>query len=492
MEAKLKTLQCHFTWGIDKADIEDLKGLSEKLLDRIKSCHARYHPIYFNILAFVNHLEGESGVALGFLKKAEKVLRERKDDTELLVTYGNYAWVHYHAGNKDEVKVYLEKLEEIYKAHPKVSMNPCDLPIIHGEKGWSFLRLGFTFYQRARDSFQKAVEGIPDSVSFNMGYAVVLYRLEGMVRQTGAGGGEEAGGAIQQLRKALVLDPDNAEVMVLLALKLQNQSTGRQEATRLVKQALRLAPDVPQVTRYVAKFLRLEGSIKESLELLGKALELSPNSSFLHHQVGLCHKKQMIKMQEEGRGAPGRRPVGGGVPVAKLKAMAAECIRHFSRAVELKPSNNHARVSLAEAYADHGQMEEATKIFMSLEKDKSLLESDRQHVLCCYGLYLLYKRKTEGAAVTQLKAAYQIPAKSADRERAGNKLRMIAERWTKQKPREAQEIQAFLTNQDKRNLERMQAERKERGKQEKERKKREMAENIDDLASACDTGLKFE
>ena len=254
MEPKLKALQCHFTWGINKADIEDLKGISEKLLDRIKSCHARYHPIYLNILAFVSHLEGDSGVALGFLKKAEKVLRERTDDTELLVTYGNSAWVHYHAGNKDEVTVYLEKLEELYKAHPKVSMNPCDLPIIHGEKGWSFLRLGVTFYQRARDSFQKALEGMPDSVSFNVGYAFLLCRLENMGRQRGAGGGEEAGDVIQQLRKTLVLDPDNAEVMALLALKLQNQSTGKQEATRLVKQSLCLAPDVPQVTRYVAKF----------------------------------------------------------------------------------------------------------------------------------------------------------------------------------------------------------------------------------------------
>ncbi|XP_067100843.1 interferon-induced protein with tetratricopeptide repeats 5-like [Osmerus mordax] len=268
MEAKLKALQCHFTWGIDKADIADLKSLFRELLNFKKSCHARYHPICFNILAFVSHLEGDSGVALGFLKKAEKVLRERKDDTELLVTYGNYAWVHYHAGNKDEVTVYLEKLQEIYKAHPKVSMNPCDLPIIHGEKGWSFLRLGVTFYQRARDSFQKAVEGMPDNVSFNVGYAFVLCRLEGLGRQRGAGGGEEAGDAIKQLRKALDRDPDNAEVMALLALKLQNQSTGRQEATRLVKQALRLAPDVPQVTRYVAKGLSKDNDLKTKLRQL--------------------------------------------------------------------------------------------------------------------------------------------------------------------------------------------------------------------------------
>ncbi|XP_028975866.2 interferon-induced protein with tetratricopeptide repeats 5 [Esox lucius] len=438
MEEKLKALDCHFTWSIKKTDIKDLDRVPEKLLDRImKYGPLKYHATYYNLLAFLSHLDGNNTSALDYLQKAESALKDRRDDTELLMTYSNFAWVHHYSGNRDNVEVYIGKLENINKGIPKASKIQGSLPSVHGEKGWSLIRLGGFFYQRAKESFQKALKGEPDNVSFNVGYAIVLYRLEGMVRERKARSAESQ--ATNQLKKALSLDPDNSEVMVLLALKLQHKN--KEESMKLITKALRLSPDVPHVIRYAAKFFRYEDSINESLHLLGKALEVSPNSHFLHHQIGLCHKQQLYQMfKQKTKGGSG----------GQIKAKVEACIRHFSRAVELKPSNIHAKVDLAEAYGNNYQLEDAMRIFISLLKDKSISDSEKQHCYTSFGVFLFYKKKDEPRAVAEFKNAYQIHIESRDRKEAGTKLKQIAERWkaNKKKIVEASEILAFLTTED--------------------------------------------
>ncbi|KAK6301909.1 hypothetical protein J4Q44_G00279620 [Coregonus suidteri] len=437
MEVKLKELECHFTWDIRKADIKDRDSIPEKLLDRImRFTTPKYHATYFNLLAFLSHLEGNNVSALEYLHKAESALKDRQNDTELLVTYANFAWVHYHSGNINDVDAYIGKLENINKDIPSASKIQGSLPSIHGEKGWSLIRLGGLFYKRVKESFQKALEGEPDNASFNVGYAMVLYRLEGMVRDKRVRPVMTAG--TTQLRKALSLEPDNSELMVLLALKLQKNQENKRESMKFIKEALRLSPDLPHVLRYVAKYFRYEGSINECLQVLGKALELSPNSHFLHHQIGLCHKQQLIQMFEQKR-------KGGKVNGGQIKAKVKVCIHHFSKAVELKPSNIHARVDLAQAYGNNYQLEEAMKIFTVLLEDKSLRHSEKQLCYTSFGLLLLYKKRDGDGAVTQFKNAYQIPIESWDRKQAGKKLKKIAEMWQASKRvGEASEILAFL------------------------------------------------
>lgn len=63
------------------------------------------------------------------------------------------------------------------------------------------------------------------------------------------------------------------------------------------------------------------------------------------------------------------------------------CILHFSRAVDLKPSNDHTRVNLAEAYGNNYQLEEKMKIL----EDKSLSDSDKQ---LCYTGFGIARRET--------------------------------------------------------------------------------------------------
>uniref|UniRef100_A0A8C1KNU6 Interferon-induced protein with tetratricopeptide repeats 11 n=1 Tax=Cyprinus carpio TaxID=7962 RepID=A0A8C1KNU6_CYPCA len=440
MEAKLRQLECLFTWGVEKSDIRDLNSLPDRLHDRIRFCPQKNHATYFNLLAFISHLEGKTESALDYLQKAELALREdQRKKAEFLVTFSSFAWVHYHLQRLNDVEDYLNTIKSIWKDIPGSSDYSCSLPVVHGEKGWSFLRLGGTFYKQAKESFSKALEAEPHNMFFNVGYAIVLYRIDGMNKA------EETGTATEQLRKALSLEPTNTEIMVLLALKLQRSR--RQEAQNLIKEALRLSPDIPQVTRYVAKYFRAEGSIKESLSVLTRVVEQAPNSSFLHHQIGLCHKQLLNQMFEDRR--PGRR-----VPAAQKSAKVAECIQHFSKAVELKPSNIYAKVNLAEAYGEDRQLEQAEKIFCSLIDDKALSESDKQHCYKSYGLFLLYKKKDEDQAVSRFKSAYMIPIDSYERKQAGKKLRLIAERNlnTRRKVKEAYEILAFISSEDKQEM----------------------------------------
>uniref|UniRef100_A0A671QNF1 Interferon-induced protein with tetratricopeptide repeats 9 n=1 Tax=Sinocyclocheilus anshuiensis TaxID=1608454 RepID=A0A671QNF1_9TELE len=311
----------------------------------------------------------------------------------------------------NDVEDYLKKVKSRCKDIPGSSDYSCNL-------------LGGRFYEQAKESFSKALEADQDNILFNVGYAIVLYRIDGMNKA------DDSGTVTKQLRKALSLEPTNTEIMVLLALKLQRSR--RQEAQNLIKEALRLSPDIPQVTRYVAKYFRAE-------------VKQAPNSSFLHHQIGLCHKQLLIQMLEE------RRP-GRSVPAAQKVAKVIECIQHFSKAVDLKPNNIYAKVNLAEA--ESRQLEKAEKIFSSLIDDKALGESDKQHCYTSYGVFLLYKKKDEDKAVSQFKSAYMIPVDNYERKQAGKKLRLIAERNfnTKQKFREAFEILAFISSEDKQEM----------------------------------------
>ena len=113
-DGKLKNLECLFTWDVDKDDINDLKGVPEKLLDRIKFCPRKYHATYFNILAFVSHLQGKADTALEYLGNSEALLKEdKRDEADFLVTYSSFAWLHHHLGNLDDMETYLGKLKSI-------------------------------------------------------------------------------------------------------------------------------------------------------------------------------------------------------------------------------------------------------------------------------------------------------------------------------------------------------------------------------------------
>ncbi|XP_041938461.1 interferon-induced protein with tetratricopeptide repeats 5-like [Alosa sapidissima] len=424
-DGKLKNLECLFTWDVDKDDINDLKGIPEKLLDRVEYCPRRYHATYFNILAFVSHLQGRNDTALEYLAKSEAVLKEEKqDEADFLVTYSSFAWLHHHLGNMEDMETYLGKVKRVGEGGETA---------VEAEKGWSFLRMGAKFYPRAKESFQKALEAKPDSVSYNVGYAIVLYRLEGLVRKDVRVKPKDSPAA-KQLQRALDLDPTDAEVMVLLALKHQRYNPPK--SRELVLTALEKCADMPQVIKYAGIYFRIDNSKAESLKILEEAAKRAPNSSFLYHQMGLLHWQEMIKMKTSGEWQAGS---------AQVKAASAESIRLFRKTVELKPSHTLAWVQLAKAYAESRQLEKAEPIFARLVSDARLTDAERQHCHTKYGVFLMYHRKDDTRAVEQFKKAYRIRVDSQDRSQARDKLKTIGRRKSGQRGRKSDDISAFLS-----------------------------------------------
>ncbi|MGH0117335.1 UNVERIFIED_CONTAM: hypothetical protein FKN15_013858 [Acipenser sinensis] len=161
-------------------------------------------------LSFLKHLQGVNEEALKYLQQAEEITwKDHEDEFEklVIVTYGNFAWVHYHMGELNKAQSYLEKLEDICKRLPK------DLPpAVYREKRWTFLRVWDKNCDKSKECFEKALELEPDEKEWNYGYANVLYC------QRRAGTAEDSD-ALKQLRRAQKLDPENTVIMVLLGLK---------------------------------------------------------------------------------------------------------------------------------------------------------------------------------------------------------------------------------------------------------------------------------
>nr|XP_020668103.1 interferon-induced protein with tetratricopeptide repeats 5-like [Pogona vitticeps] len=113
---KLQSLQCHFTWDFEIKDKVDVMHILTTLALRIKHTGYRNRGIYLAMRAYLQHLEGQDKEALGTLRDAEEALKEEHPSDfsrQVLVTYGNYAWVYYHLSNYEMVERYLGQIREI-------------------------------------------------------------------------------------------------------------------------------------------------------------------------------------------------------------------------------------------------------------------------------------------------------------------------------------------------------------------------------------------
>ncbi|XP_028816032.1 interferon-induced protein with tetratricopeptide repeats 1B-like [Denticeps clupeoides] len=500
-ESQMKELECLFTWGVEKSDMKDLDTLLKNHLHRVSVSPIRYHATYFHILAFVSHLKGDDEAALDYLHKAEDALKkDKRDEADFVVTYSSLAWIHNHLGNQENKEFYLNQVKSIRQD---------TRPAVHGEKGWSLMKMGPKYYERAKESFEKALEIKPEHQSYNMGYGVVLYRMEDLDTEYEIQPEDSA--AVKQLKKTLALYPDFTEAMTLLAVKKT------QESRELVLKALSLSPNDKNINDYVVNYLK-KCSPEESLEMIKSALVQTPTSAFLNHKAGLCYKEKYVQLIMSGRRDEAAADVKECIrflseavrldpsntyammnlaeayaedhqlqmavdifkkalaqnpnsDILNLKAglcykkkyvqlimswrrdeAAAdmkECIRFLSEAVRLDPSNTYAMMNLAEAYAEDNQLPRAEKIFTDLIRAYQLREKDKQHCHFIYGKFLFFKWNDEDRSVEQYKEAYKIHVYSEERKKVRKLLENIAETKGGQK---GKAIKAFLTAEDKKRI----------------------------------------
>ncbi|XP_059804089.1 interferon-induced protein with tetratricopeptide repeats 1-like [Hypanus sabinus] len=418
LKEKLDQLQCHFTWRPQKETI-DVEDVIFRLHDSI-DMNLKYKAQSYNQLAFLNCLQGNCEEAIQNLKEGEKILRENhKDEFERrsIITYGNFAWVHYHMGQLTEAQSYLDKLEMICKPLSDGPRYTAMIPEVYGEKGWSLLNSAAEYYEEAKECFAKALEQDPDNTEWIMGYATALSRLESI---SGTPESRDQSRSVKYFRRVLELDPDDAVAMVLLALKLQRLRQN-EKANELVEQALQKTPDLSYVLRYAAKFYRKKGSVEKAIELLKQALGLTPHSCFLHHQLGLCYRSKL----NYTRCKYPRNPV-----FHQKAELINLCKYHFEKAFDhRRRSFIKAQLDFADICITSGEYSRAEETYRRLVELVDIRPENMQSICLEAGLFELHQKRSETNAVCLFLKGVKIDYNSIERQTCRTNL----EEWVERK-----------------------------------------------------------
>ncbi|ELW66692.1 interferon-induced protein with tetratricopeptide repeats 5 [Tupaia chinensis] len=416
LKATLLELECHFTWNLLKEDI-DLFDVEDTIRQQLEFLTTKSRLTLYNLLAYVKHLKGQNKEALECLEQAEGIIQREhadKKDVRSLVTWGNYAWVFYHLGWLQDAQKYLHKVGNVCKSLSSPSSYKLESPEIDCEKGWALLKFGGKYYQKAKATFEKALEADPDNPEFNIGYAITVYRLDDFDRKWSV-----KSFSLGPLQKAVTLNPENTYIKVFLALKLQDVHE-EAEGERYIEEILDQVSSQPYVLRYAAKFYRRKNAWDKALQLLKKALEATPTSSFLHHQMGLCYRAQMIQIKKATRNRP------KGKDKLKVDELIASAIGHFRAAVEQDSMFVFAYLDLANMYAEGGQYSNAEDIFQKALRLESITDDHKHQIHYHYGRFQEFHRKSESTAIHHYLEALKVKDRSFLHTKLTSALKKLA------------------------------------------------------------------
>ncbi|XP_073716672.1 uncharacterized protein [Misgurnus anguillicaudatus] len=420
IKTRLLQQECHFTWSLREEDFsvtDLLNRLDEQI--QLENGEARVTRAY-NSLGFVHYIYDNLQEALKNLQISVQIAKEyykENSDSYLIVTYGNLAWLHYYMKEFSTCEDYLRLLERINETSSEDLTYSISLEVLR-EKGWAFLKFCRKYYNGAKECFRQALERNPHDSDLNAGYAIALYRTIETPDSL----------LIEQLQRAIKLNPDDAVLLVLLALRML-QVTDDEKASltqvELVISALLKSRENPHVLRYAAQFFRQLGTVDVAIRLLEEALKNTPNSAFLHHQLAKCYinKNQTLK---------------------KKKAECDEkylnrCIYHLERAITLKPLFIFALADLCLQYGRKGSFPKAEKTFEEAFKLANIQKEHLHRVYCLYGQYQLLCHPSEEKAIYNFMQGLRLQPESSEGEFCESYLRKIAEDRIKntQNPRDS-------------------------------------------------------
>ncbi|NWT93002.1 IFIT5 protein, partial [Urocynchramus pylzowi] len=384
LKTSLLQLECHFTWVLLKKHVS-LEALEETILDHIKFL-AKYEIRDYNLLSYVNHLKNSNEEALRNLEKAEEAIQKCYPDEiarRSLVTWGNYAWIYYHMQRYEEAQTYVSKVENVCKKLSNSAHEKIQLPEIYAEQGWALLRFGRHYYERARNCFEIALKSEPNNADFSAGYAIAMYRLKSNSRWYGGG----VRPCLEALKRAVELNPMDTTFMGLLALELQ-QLNRANEGERYIEEGLQKTPDFPVFLRHAANFYRKKGQVNKAMEILQKALALTPNAVTLHHQIGLCYRFKVLQLKKT------RYP-----SQEEMENLIQLAIFHFKTVIDKKPVFFSAYCDLAGTYAIDKRYEEAEEIYQKVLQRNDLACDERQEIYFNYGHFQQFHMKSESKAI---------------------------------------------------------------------------------------------
>ncbi|NXD24303.1 IFIT5 protein, partial [Spelaeornis formosus] len=412
LKTSLLQLECHFTWALQKKHVS-LEALEETILDHIKFV-VEYSITDYNMLSYICHLKNSNEEALRNLKKAEEAIKKHhpgETARRSLVTWGNYAWIYYHKQRYAEAQSYVNKVENSCKKLSCIAHGKIQLPEVYAEKGWAFLRFGNNYFERAKNCFENALKSEPNNPDFSAGYAIAMYRLEIESERSG----EEKRSCLEALKQAVELNPKDTTIGAFLALELQRLKRG-DEGERYIEEGLQKTPDFPLFLRHAANFYRKKGEVNKAVEILKKALALTPNCVVLHHQLGLCYKFKILELKKTRH-----------TTQDEIENLIQLAIFHFKTVIDKKPVFFGAYSDLANIYALGKRYEEAEEIFQEVLQRNDLLGFDKQEIYFNYGHFQHFHMKSESKAIKYYIEGLKIEKDSYGRKRCSEAVKTLLE-----------------------------------------------------------------
>ncbi|XP_039463206.1 interferon-induced protein with tetratricopeptide repeats 5-like isoform X2 [Oreochromis aureus] len=392
--SRLQQLQCHFTWDL-RPDV-DLETLSTRIEIDIEF-HRKGAGCFYSLLAYVRYLQDQREKALSLLNQSEETIRESYGDESerrLIVTYGDMAWLKYHDRDFAQSQSYCQRVEDILVKYPTGSSGSL-LPEVYGEQGWAYFKVSRSSLSDGIDCFRKALEWFLENIQE-----------------------DEESQATTQLRFALEINPDNAALQSMLAMKLTAYKK-YEEADGLVKKALENDPDNPHVIRQSGNYLLNRSRLDEAIDVFKRGLRRGKQLSSFTYQLALCYKQKKIAEQC-------RRPFSN-TEVGRWRRC---CISHLEDAVKMKPSFLRVWAELALLYAEEGDMSRAEETFKHCLEKLPEVEEEKvcQIIHQCYGDFHHYHTKNEAQAIAHYTKGLLIPLKKYEWRQCAKKLKQIADR----------------------------------------------------------------
>ncbi|CAI9543248.1 unnamed protein product [Staurois parvus] len=342
---------------------------------------------------------------------------------KFLVTFGNYAWIYFYMNQYEKAQMYIEKVNQIYDELKQLPNDTNKIAEVYGEQGWSMLKFNAKYYEKAKECFEKALELNPEDPEWCSGHAIAVYRLEGLNSKKCEASECKS---LQALQHAVEVNPKDAVLKALLALKLQELKRDKEGRT-YIEEALQQAPNLPYLLRYVAKFYRKAGLLDEALRVLKESVDLMPTSGFLHHQIGLCYRQKMINLKKLEKENYQLRYVHQ----EEVDEFVNKAIFHFEKVLEHKKTFVFAYTDLANMYCEVKAYQKADDTFKQVLQFTNLTNEEKQQVHQAYARFQEYHRKSESEAIKHYKECFQISDPSLPRDLSEKALKRLAERKIK-------------------------------------------------------------
>ncbi|XP_062280638.1 interferon-induced protein with tetratricopeptide repeats 1B-like [Scomber scombrus] len=425
LEAKLKALQCHFTWDIDTRRAE-LFRLRDKLEDIGTEEGNSWLGHIYNLQGYIHCKLGLTDDARCFLNKATEAFRQSRNPVLdegpwLVVNYGNLAWLHHQLGEQAESQTYLSKVDTLLKECPSPSQDELH-PEIYAEKAWTLMKFGKDKKVLVIDYFQRAIRMQPDIVEWNTSYVIALvnpYKYSA----------ESVEGDITG--KMGMAKEHDAKNLYLAVLELEQRA---RKGERIEDEARELARKVLEnpVSSYsgMKKLLWIYSkhiSLDRAIDLAEKALEKHPHVRYLKWCAALCYEWRILSQN----------------PVEQSKMDRAVSLH--KEVISLYPDGSLLnKIALANIYAkSNHDLPQAEKTYQELLTTE-LEPAGKQLLYHSYEKYLKFNRKDNNKAIEYHMKAAAIPQQSHLRDKSIEALKKFLER-NPRKPL-CREIEELLAN----------------------------------------------